>query len=164
MIDRLLRWVDTCSKVSAYLSALAMLLIVTLILVEISARTFFNTSTLISDEYSGYLMVALIMLGLSHTLGEGSHIRITILAEYLKGRPAQLLELVVTLAALALGLFAFYHAMLMVQDTFKYDILADSLSETPLYLPQIFIPLGLLLLNLQLLAHFLRRLLSSPTP
>ena len=49
------------------------------------------------------------------------------------------------------------------QDTYSYRILADSISETPLYLPQILIPVGLLLLELQLIAHFLRRLLSLPT-
>lgn len=162
-MERLLRGIDTCSRWSAYLSSFAMLSIVMLILVEIVLRTFFNTSTLIADEYSGYLMVAMVMLGLSYTLAAGSHIRITIIAERLKGRAAQGLDLVSTLAAMALCGYALYHSLWMVEDTFSYKMLADSISETPLYIPQTFIPVGLLLLELQLFAHFLRRLLSLPT-
>ena len=162
-MKKLLRGIDTCSRWGAYLSSLAMLSIVTLILVEIVLRTFFNSSTMISDEYSGYLMVTMVMLGLSYTLAEGSHIRITILSERLKGRAAQSLDLVATLIAAALCGYALYHSLWMVQDTYSYRILADSISETPLYLPQILIPVGLLLLELQLIAHFLRRLLSLPT-
>jgi TRAP-type C4-dicarboxylate transport system permease small subunit len=163
-MKKLLRGIDTCSKLAAYLSSLAMLLIVGLILLEIVLRTLFHASTLISDEYSGYLMVALIMLGLSYTLSQGSHIRITIVSERLHGRVAQVLDLIVTLAAITLCSYALYHSVLMVKDTFSYGMLADSLSETPLYIPQIVIPVGLLLLELQLIAHFLRRLLSLPTP
>ena len=72
-MERLLRGIDTCSKFGAYLSSLAMLSIVGLILVEIVLRTLFHTSTLISDEYSGYMMVATIMMGLSYTFAQGSH-------------------------------------------------------------------------------------------
>ena len=163
-MKRLLCWIDTLSRVGAYLSSLAMLLIVALILLEIVLRTLLSTSTLVSDEYSGYLMVAMVMLGLSHTFAKGGHIRITIVAERLQGRAAQLLDLVAALGALLLCGFALYHSLWMVEDTFSYRILADSISETPLYIPQILIPVGLLLLNLQIVAHFLRRLLSSPTP
>ncbi len=162
-MERLLRGIDTCSKLGAYLSSLAMLSIVGLILVEIVLRTLFHTSTLISDEYSGYMMVATIMMGVSYTFVQGSHIRITIITERLHGRAAQGLDLVVTLAALTLCSYALYHSLWMVQDTFSYKILADSLSETPLYIPQVMIPVGFLLLELQLVAHFLRRLLSLPT-
>ncbi len=162
-MERLLRGIDTCSKVGAYLSSLAMLSIVGLILVEIVLRTLFHTSTLVSDEYSGYMMVATIMMGVSYTFAQGSHIRITIISERLHGRAAQGIDLIVTLAALVLCSYALYHSLWMVQDTFSYRILADSISETPLYIPQVMIPVGFLLLELQLVAHFLRRLLSLPT-
>ena len=162
-MERLLRGIDACSKLGAYLSSLAMLSIVGLILVEIVLRTLFHTSTLISDEYSGYMMVATIMMGVSYTFAQGSHIRITIITERLHGRAAQGLDLIVTLVALALCSYALYHSLWMVQDTFSYRILADSLSETPLYIPQVMIPVGFLLLEMQLVAHFLRRLLSLPT-
>lgn len=165
MVDRLIKGVDTCQKLGAYLSALCMLAIVALIIVEIVCRTFFNVSTLIADEFSGYLMVAAVMSGLGFTLQSGSHIRITLLSERLSPNVKRWFELATTLIAAAITFFALYHAVLMVEDTFAYDMRADSISETALYIPQLLIPLGLLGLALQLIAHFVTRLRScSPTP
>lgn len=164
MIERLLGWIDKGSRFGAWLSALAMLVIVALISVEIGARSLFQSSTLISDEYSGYLMVAVVMLGLSYTFAEGGHIRINILTSRLSGWPARLLEAVVSLAALLMCAFFLYHTLLMVYDSFSYDMRADSISETPVFIPQIMILVGFFLLTLQVAAHFIRRLLSSPTP
>ena len=164
MIKRLLGLIDTGSRIGAYLSALAMLVIVALISVEIGARSLFSSSTLIADEYSGYLMVAVVMLGLSYTFAEGGHIRINILTSRLSDSSAQILDILVSLAALLMFAFFLYHSVLMVYDSFSYDMRADSISETPVYIPQIMIVLGFTFLTLQVAAYVVRRLLSSPTP
>jgi TRAP-type transport system small permease protein len=91
-------------------------------------------------------------------LRSDAHIRITVLQAKLGPRGQRWLELVATLLAIMLCGFLLYHAVRMVYDTFSYDMRADSISETPLYLPQLTIPIGLLGLELQLLARFFRRL------
>ncbi|MEJ2470573.1 MAG: TRAP transporter small permease [Desulfuromonadales bacterium] len=164
MMPSLLTWIDRGSKIAAYLSAMAMLVIVALISVEIGARSLFNSSTLIADEYSGYLMVAVVMLGLSYTLAEDGHIRITILTSRLQGKPQCCLDLAVIAVALVMCGFFLYHATLLVYDSYSYDMRADSISETPVYLPQMMVVIGFLSLTLQLVARFFRRLLSFPTP
>ncbi len=158
MMEKFVKGIDTFSKVGAYLSALCMLAIVGLIVVEVICRTFFNFSTFIADEYSGYLMVAAVMAGLAFTLKSDSHIRISILTANLSPEPKRYLESVATLIAMSITMFILYHAVLMVYDTYSYDMLADSISETPLYLPQIMVAVGLFGLALQLLAEFVRRL------
>ena len=60
--------------------------------------------------------------------------------------------------------FALYHSILMVHDSYLLEMTADSISETPIYIPQIMIPVGLILFMLQLAAVFTRRLLSSQIP
>lgn len=162
MINTLLGWIDRGSKTAAFISAFAMLVIVALISIEIGARTLFNSSTLIADEYSGYLMVAVVMLGLSFTFAEDGHIRINILTSRLTGRPGQLLEIVVIATTLAMCVFFLYHSALMVHDSYSYDMRADSISETPVYIPQIMILIGWLSMTLQLMARLTRRLLSFP--
>lgn len=162
-MEKLHGWIDRSSRFGAWLSAISMLVIVALISIEIGARSIFSTSTLIADEYSGYLMVAVVMLGLSYTFAEDGHIRINILTSRLPERPQWILELIVTFAALAMCAFVLYHSVLLVYDSFSYDMRADSLSETPVYLPQIMIVAGFLSLTLQVLARFIRRLTSYPT-
>ncbi len=79
MLNKIEKFVEKCSDIGALLSSVFMILIVALILLEIFLRTFFKTSTLISDEYSAYFFVAVVMLGLSYTFKENGHIRITII-------------------------------------------------------------------------------------
>lgn len=165
MMARLLKGIDTCSRLGAYLSALSMVAIVGLIGVEIVYRSVFNASTLVADEFSGYLMVVTVMAGLGYTLESDSHIRITILLVRLGPRAKQVMEVLGTCLALAIALFVCYHASLMVYDSYSYDMRADSISATPIFIPQIIVPLGLAGLALQLIALVIRRLKScSPTP
>ncbi|MFN2355486.1 MAG: TRAP transporter small permease subunit [Desulfopila sp.] len=158
MINKCLQGIDTFSRVGAYLSALFMVLIVALISVEIVLRTFFKTSTYISSEYSGYLMVAVVLAGLSYTLRTDGHIRITILMVRFPPQVQRYLEAVAIFMALLITGFICYHATLMAVDAYNYEMTADSISQTPLYLPQALIPVGLLGLCTQLLAQLLRKL------
>jgi len=165
MIKTLLKGIDTCSKLGAYLSALSMLVIVALIVVEIICRSLFGVSTMVSDEFSGYLMVTTVMAGLGYTLETNSHIRITILLVKLSPRLQRFMDLLAGCFAVVLTLFICYHAVLMVYDSYSYDMRADSISETLIYLPQLVVPLGLAGLILQLFGLLLRRYRScSPTP
>ncbi len=165
MITTLLKGIDACSKLGAYLSAFSMIVIVTLIVVEIICRSLFGVSTMVSDEFSGYLMVTTVMAGLGYTLETNSHIRITILLVKLGPRLRSFMDLFATCFAIVLTLFICYHAALMVYDSYSYDMRADSISETLIYLPQLVVPLGLVGLILQLFGLLLRRCRScSQTP
>ena len=155
--------IDGLSYGAALASSFFMVVIVGLILVEILLRGVFNTSTLVADEYSAYFYTALVMLGLGHTLRQGGHIRITLLSARLGRGAARLLDLTALAVALALCSFALYHSVLMVYDGYVLKMNADSISETPIWIPQTLVPLGLALFDLQLAAEFLRRLLSYPT-
>ncbi|WP_172399591.1 TRAP transporter small permease subunit [Geothermobacter hydrogeniphilus] len=163
MIDRLLRWIDRCSRIGACLSALCMLLIVGLVATEVALRTLAGRSTLVADEYSGYLMVATVLFGLAYTLASDGHIRITILTGRLPEKPQRWFESLAALLALLLCLYLFRHACVMVYDTWSLGMTADSIAETPLWIPQLSLLAGLALLCLQLLAEMLRRLPFLPT-
>lgn len=164
MKEKIIRGIETCSNISAAISSLFLILIVVLILVEIFLRTLFKVSTLIADEYSAYFFVALVMTGLSRTLKDGAHIRITVITSLLSYRNQKILEAITTLIAIALCTFALFHAVRMVYDAYRLDMTADSISATPIFIPQIMIPVGFFLFDLQLIAILLRRLLSYPTP
>lgn len=140
-----------------------MLLIVGLVATEVALRTLAGRSTLVADEYSGYLMVATVLFGLAHTLASGGHIRITILTGRLPEKPRRWLESLTALLALLLCLYLFRHAYAMVYDTWSLGMTADSIAETPLWIPQLSLLGGLALLCLQLLAEMLRRLPLLPT-
>ena len=149
--------IEKLSLGGAFLSAIFMILIVALIAVEILIRSVFNSSTLISDEYSAYFFVGVVLLGLAFTLKEEGHIRITLLTSVLGDKGRAFLDLFATVLAIVITTFALYYAGEMVYDSWSLGMRADSISETPIYLSQMVIPLGLLMLDLQLGARLLKR-------
>ena len=156
-MKRFISIIDGLSLGGAFLSALLMLFIVVLIAVEILLRSVFNTSTLISDEYSAYFFVCVVLLGLAFTLREEGHIRITLLTSVIGSKGQAFLDILATAMAIAITSFALYYAGAMVYDSWSLGMEADSISETPIYLSQMVIPVGLLLFDLQLVARLLKR-------
>ncbi len=159
---RLSRWADAAAGAGGVLASVCMILITGLILVEILLRAIWHRSTMIADEYSAYFFVGLVLLGLAQTLRDRAHIRITLLLGVLTGKIRTAVECLACLSAAVLTGYAFYHAVIMVRDTRALGMQADSISETPVWIPQLVIPVGLLLFLLQILAGLLRILTSSP--
>ena len=158
MIERIGKWIDKLSDYGAYLSAVFMIFIVALILFEIFLRTFFHTSTLISDEFSAYFFVSVVMLGLSYTFKENGHIRITLVLSRLSKKTEKVFDIITSCIALVLTSFMFYHSLRMVIDTYKLDMRADSIAETPLFIPEIALPIGFFLFMLQILFKIIGRI------
>jgi len=155
---RLQHCVEGLCRAGAFLAALFMALTVALIVLEIALRSFFGTSTMITAEYSGYFLVAMVSLGLAYTLHHKSHIRITLIYDRL--RPATQLKLDIGAAVLALGIcgYAIYYSAQMVFENRALGMTADTVSETPLWIPELAVPIGFILLFLELVAFLLRRL------
>jgi TRAP-type C4-dicarboxylate transport system permease small subunit len=152
--------IDKASQVGAYLSGFFMILIVILILVEIFLRTFFKTSTLIADEYSAYFFVVVVLFGLPYTLKEKGHIRISIITSRLNKKLQLIFDIAAIAIALTLCLFICYHSILMVYDAYSLEMTADSIAETPIYIPQIVIPIGFILFSFQFIAELLKRIIK----
>lgn len=156
-MKKLIALIEWLSTGGAFLSAIFMVLIVVLIAVEIVLRSVFNVSTLISDEYSAYFFVGVVLLGLAYTFKEEGHIKITLVTSVLGRRGQAVLDILSTVMAVAVTTFALYYASVMVYDSWSLGMRADSISETPIYLSQLAIPVGLFMFDLQLVARLLKR-------
>ncbi|MFW5932269.1 MAG: TRAP transporter small permease subunit [Desulfohalobiaceae bacterium] len=137
-----------------------MALIVLLIVVEIFLRTFLGFSTMVSSEFSGYLLVGVVSLGLAYTLQHEAHIRITLIWGNLPKKWQTRLDILVACTSILITCFALYHSILLVKDTYSLGMTADTMAKTPLWIPQAAIPAGLAMLLLQLINFILRRLRS----
>jgi TRAP-type C4-dicarboxylate transport system permease small subunit len=158
-MKKILNIIEKISKAGSYLACLFMLLIVGLISLEIFLRTFFKKSTLIADEYSAYFMVACVFLGLAYTLGQEKHIKITLITSRIKNKFYKLcLDLFSLLIAFLVSVFSLYYSYLMVKETYLLDMRADSIAETSLWIPELSVPIGFLLLSLQMLTLIIRRI------
>ena len=160
MIDRLLRFSDFLSRAAGWIAAGFIALIVLLMTVEIFTRSVLGKSTMVVSDYSGYFLVAVVLLGLGFTLREDGHIRIRLVRMRLPDSIARILDILIALAAAGMTIFALRAGLRMVMASHRLDMRADTIAQTPFWIPQLVIPLGLFLLLVQLLAFIIRRIRS----
>ncbi|MBF7054675.1 TRAP transporter small permease [Halomonas sp. KAO] len=143
-------------------AGLAMLLVVYMlghILLEIGLRLV-GRSTFILDEYIGYSVAAMTFLGLPYALEQGGLIRVALVLERLPRAWRWPLELIVSLTALlSFGWLARYWT-LAVQRSHDRGIVSETLAQTPLWIPQGAVLVGLYLLCLVLVVRSLRILVQ----
>ena len=145
------------STLGAVIASLLLLGLVGLITVEIVGRSFFDYSTMLADEYSGYLFLALVYLGLAYTFRQGGHIRITIVSSRLPEGVRRRLDVFAGTMTLGILLFALIYAWKFMMESKEMEMVSEGVSETPLWLTQIPMVIGLGLFALSLFVFVLRR-------
>ncbi len=143
------RALDRLYDASATLGAVAMVLLLVFVLLSIVSRQVgFNVAGI--DAYAGYMMAAAGFLALAHTLKRGEHIRVTLVLGALRGGARHALEIWALGAASLLAiLFAGYSCRLAWQSHAFHDI-STSNDATPLWLPQLSMALGTVVLAIAL--------------
>lgn len=142
---RMRRLLDFLYDGAAWLAALAMIGVLLMVLLSIVSRQFgFHVPG--TDAYAGYSMAAAGFLALAHTLKRNEHIRVTLLLGHLGSRGRHALEMWALSAAVLLsGLFAFYSLRLAWVSRAINDMSTGN-DATPLWIPQIAMALGTLIL------------------
>ena len=139
------RLLDALYDATAALAAACMVGLLVMVMLSVLGRQlhFHLPGT---DAYAGYLMAAAGFLALAHTLKRGEHIRVTLLLNALHGGRRHALEVVALLAAVGLAaLFAYYSCRLAWQSYTFHDV-STSNDATPLWLPQLSMAVGALVL------------------
>ncbi len=122
-----------------------MILLLVMVLLSILGRQFgFHVRG--TDAYAGYMMAGAGFFALAHTLKRGEHIRVTLLLQALKPAMKRRLEIFALASAVLLsGLLAWFSVSLAWQSYTIHDISTGN-DATPLWIPQISMALGTLIL------------------
>jgi TRAP-type C4-dicarboxylate transport system permease small subunit len=156
------RALDALYDGAAWLAALFMIGLLAMVLLSIVSRQLhFHVPG--TDAYAGYLMAAAGFLALAHTFKRGEHIRVTLLLSALRGTPRRALEIWALAAASALALlFAGYSCRLAWQSKLFNDISTGN-DATPLWIPQLAMAAGTVILALALLDELVLELRGRRT-
>ena len=136
---------DVLYTASAYAGAVFILGIGLLITAQVVGREF-GTQVKGADDLTAWSVVAAGFLPLAHTYRSNGHIRVTLLIERFSGTRRRLLELVVLAMALFLVGFLCFSAFDMVWDSLRFKELSHGLIVIPIWIPQVSIGLGTLIL------------------
>ena len=140
------------------LAALAILAMAGITAAEVIARFFFDTSFEVADELGGYLLVAAVFLGLGPALAADAMLRVEMIEQRLPGAARRALDVLFHLGALAVSAIALYWIWQHVGSSLRRETVAATWLETPLWVPQLAMPVGVALLIATLLVGLVRRL------
>lgn len=153
-MNRLLRAIEILTeRVSGQLMAWSIFVLMVLVLVEVVTRYLLNQPLSVAEEYGGYLLVAMTMIGLAYTWKEKGHISVDLLVSRLPERVRLRLRAATLLLAAALTVLLVAAGMRMVSQSFLFGTRSGSWLRTPLAWPQMIVVLGAALLALQLFAE-----------
>lgn len=144
-----LSWI---TEVSARFAELLMLAMMVMITVEITCRSLAGFSLLLVDEVAGYVLVAILFLGVTASFRSGSLLRVEFIINRLPPGARLWLDGTFDLIGFVFVAILDYAMIRFVLSTFERDMHAPTLLGTPLYIPQLVMPVGTTLLAAALLA------------
>jgi TRAP-type C4-dicarboxylate transport system permease small subunit len=155
-MKKLIRIIDNLSGFGGWVAGGMMIMALMLVMGEIVARSVFDTTLYVTDEYSGYLMAMLTFMGLAYTLRERGHIRMMFLPHILRGRAHVGFNMVCFTVGLLFCVGLTYFTWEFFWDSVVSESQSMQISETYLAIPQAFLPIGSFLMTLQFLAELLK--------
>jgi len=144
----------------AALGALGALFILATLVVQvvgIAGREFgFSMAGL--DAYAGYCLAAGSFLAMAYALRRGDHIRVTLILSRLKGRTRYWMEVLCLVVATLLSAYFAWFAAKLVWGSYVYHDVSQNVDATPLWIPQLSMAAGTLILLVALLDELVREL------
>jgi len=154
---------DWLYDAAGYMAAFFMVGILLMVLASVVGRLVgFNLRG--SDAYAGYCMAAASFLALAHTLKRGEHIRVTLFLDRFHGRFRRPLEVWSHLAgAVFCAALAFFSVRLVILSR-EFNDISQGNDATPLWIPQLGMALGSIVLLVAMLDDLVLTLRGKPLP
>lgn len=167
LLRPLLNGIDTLSRLDGWLGACCLVTLTCLMLAEVLVRALSNVfpwvpaDIPVAWEYSSYLMAATFTFGAAMTLRAGGHIRVTLVLARVSPAVRRWIETV--LAACGV-FFCGFLAWAMAYFTWRsFESGQTSVSSgTLMWIPQVFVTFGVVLLTVQFVARFFQAALGLP--
>jgi len=137
----------------AVLAAVFMVLIAAITLMQVVGRML-GLAVPDAGEIAGYAMAASIFLALAHTFHSGGHIRVNLLLTHVPHRLRRALEYWCLGFLAIVGALFVYVSIKLVMDSYSMGDVSTGMMSVPLWIPQISMALGAILLELAVIEEF----------
>lgn len=147
-MDRLARMIQALMRITQWLSALAIMLMAIFMFYDVLMRYLFNRPTIWVTEISIYMLQFLVFIPAGMLVIEGSHLRVTVWIESLKGRLRRIFEIATTLLILPYAFVLIWYGWSYTDRALQRGTLSPTLLQVPLWTVYMMIPIGGVLLVL----------------
>jgi len=148
------RAVRALARAGIAVAAAATLVSMAVIGYSVVMRYFFSHPTPWVDEVVGYLLVAAVMLAAADALFHGEHIAVDVLTERLGTRGRWIVTLGGLVAVAATAALLTFEGFDMVAFSRMVDLRSNGYLATPMWIPQLAVPLGAALLGVAAIVAF----------
>ncbi len=115
-----------------------------------------------TDDYAGYCMAAAGFLALAYTFKHGEHIRVTLIIERLSGTPRRVLEWLTLAFGTGIACTLAFYSVRLVLNSHEFNDISQGVDATPLWVPQIGMAAGAVVLAIAFLDDLLLMSLGKP--
>lgn len=157
LVNPFIRFSSLIAKMGGVFSAILMAAMTLHVILEISLRAFFDSSTFVLDEFVGYGVAAMTFMTLGYALETNSLIRVNILLVRVHSEfGRRLVEVLCALVALMVSSYIATYFWNSVTRNFTRGVTSETVAEIPLWIPESFVLIGLGVFMIQLLAYILK--------
>jgi len=148
---------------SSAIAAGSRLVIMTLLMLTQIVGRWFDILVPSTADFSGFLLAAASFLALPYDLRSGSHIRVSLFLSFFPAQFRKAVELCVLVLVFGLVSYIAWSVTLMVIETWEFEELTQGYVAIPLWIPQLPLPVGLMLFALALFDELVSLIMTGET-
>ncbi|PWW00292.1 TRAP-type C4-dicarboxylate transport system permease small subunit [Hoeflea marina] len=152
------RSINALVRLGGALATLMILGVFCIVAVAIVRRYFFNAPLMWGDQFVGYVLVAIVMLGAAEAFRKGDHIAIDLLSSRFGPHAARWLDIFASLAVLAFAVVLGMSTWGSIRFAYDFGSYSIGYIEIATWVPQLPMLAGSVLLGLAAVARLLDRI------
>ncbi|MFC6486490.1 TRAP transporter large permease subunit [Nitratireductor sp. GCM10026969] len=148
--------IDRVSDATGYLSALALVVMTSIVCFEIFSRYALNDPTYWGTDIATYILVGMTFLGLAQAQRAGDHVQVELVLANLRAERRRVFEIFANWLGLVFVLFTGWQMVIFNYQEYVNDTRDWGLLGTPQWIPQVPVSIGYLAFALAIFGDILR--------
>ncbi|MGG2400161.1 TRAP transporter small permease [Pseudomonas sp. SH1-B] len=146
---------DGVAALVRWATGLALIALVVMVCAEIVSRSFFSHSLKVVEELAGYLVVGLTLFGASLSLRSNSLFQVGFVLHALPAGLQRAFNVLFQLISLGVCGVLIWQTAKLVMSSYARGNVAPTTLMTPLWIPQLLVPLGLSMIAIFIIEHLI---------
>lgn len=155
--------IDRLSSAGVRFSDIAVILLAFLITYEVIARYVFNNPTGFADEVSAYLLVSIVFFAAGYVVKEHKHITVDMLYRKFSEKTKLWMDVLADFLGILVWTVLMVEIAIVAQRSYIFSKNSTGIMETPLWIPQVVMCIGVFILVLQSFAELFKSIWALRT-
>ena len=160
----LVRIIEGIANVGGHISGWLAVVLMVLIFIEVSMRYITGRPPMVADEFGGYLLVGITMIGLAYTLKEKGHVRVEMVVDRVSLKTRKWMRVISLSLATVFTPFLIFGSYELVAFSHRLGAKSSTWVRTLQEIPQSILIIGTILLFLQLIVMLVQAIKNLSVP